>query len=142
MSRRRRSGNERPLTGIVLAACGMLLAGFVVSWLYLQHVRNEQGASSFTTLKRVAVGRDGYSIAATIAIKTSDADLRWAGRNRINLETEFQRALYELDPQRARAPGGLQAFQQGLAATLNQALNTDKIQQVVLTDFLVAEGDY
>lgn len=141
MSRRRQSGQERP-TGIVLAACGMLLAGFVISWLYLQHARQQQTSSSFTTLQRVAVGRDGYSVAAAIAVQTRDADLRWAGRNRTNLETEFQRALYELDPDQVREPGGLLAFQQGLAAELNQALQTDKIQQVVLVDFLVSKGDY
>lgn len=133
---------ERPLPGIVLGACAMLLIGFASVWFYLQYAERQRLASSYTMLERVAIGRDGHSIRASIAIQTSDADLRWALRNREGIEVAFQQALLALDPQRIRAPGALHAFQQELDETLNRTLKTDKIQQVLLTDFLLSEGDY
>lgn len=133
---------QRPLARVVLIACALLAIGFAAAWLYLQHAERQRLSSSYTALKRVAISRDGHSIAATIAIKTSDADRRWATQSRPALEAAFQQALLHVEPQQALAPGGLQAFQQGLDEALNRALATDKVQQVVITDFLVSEGDY
>lgn len=139
---RQNKQGERTVARAVLATCATLLIGFTCVWLYLQYDERQRMASSFTTLERVAISRDGHSIAASIAVKTSDSDLRWAQRNREGLALAFQQVLLTLDPQRVRAPDGLNAFQQELDEMLNRALQTDKIQQVVLTDFLVSEGDY
>lgn len=139
MSRGQHKRSDWP---IALAACAMVLVGFVCVWFYLQYAERQRVNSSFTRLERVAISRDGHSIAASVAIKTSDADLRWAARHREAMGVALQQVLLGLDPQRVRAPGALQTFQQGLDEALNRALRTDKIQQAVLTDFLVSEGDY
>lgn len=133
---------RRAVLRIVLSACALLIIGFGAAWLYLQHAERQRLSSSYSTLERVAISRDGHSIAATIAIKTSDADQGWAARNRAGLEAAFQEALLQVEPEQVLAPGGLQVFQQGLDDVLNRRLGTDKVQQVVITDFLVSEGDY
>lgn len=133
---------QRPVARIVLIACTLLAIGFAAAWLYMQHAERQRMSSSYTALQRVAISRDGHSIAATIAIMTADADRRWAARNRAGLEAAFQQALLHVEPEQVLAPGGLQTFQQGLDDTLNRALATDKVQQVAITDFLVSEGDY
>lgn len=136
------SAQQRPLARVVLIACALLAVGFAAAWVYLQYAERQRLSSSYTTLQRVAISRDGHSIAATMAVKTSNADKRWAERNRGGLEAALQQALLQVEPTRVLAPGGLLAFQQGLDEALNGTLATDKVQQVVVTDFLVSEGDY
>lgn len=127
---------------IVLFAGLLLLIAFAAAWWYLQHAERERQSSSYTSLKPVAISRGGHSIAATFAIKTSNADARWATQNRLGIQTALQQALLGVDPVQVRAPGGLHKLQREMQKSINGMLATDKVQEVVITDFLVSEGDY
>jgi flagellar basal body-associated protein FliL len=57
------------------------------------------------------------------------------------LETVMKRGLMAVDPQRVRAPNGIRLLQDTLREASNAELHTDKVQEVLITDFLVSEGD-
>lgn len=128
--------------GIVLL---VLAVAFVLTWRYLQHRERLAVETRYLTLPPVAISRDGHSMSATVAIRTSAADAEWAASNKQALEQVTQRVLMELDPQRvsgAHVRNGLQALQVTLRDAGNAALQTTRVQEMLLTDFLVSEGDY
>ncbi len=128
--------------GIVLL---VLAVAFVLTWRYLQHRERLAIETRYLTLPPVAISRDGHSMSATVAIRTSAADAEWAASNKQALEQVTQRVLMELDPQRvsgAHVRNGLQALQVTLRDAGNAALQTTRVQEMLLTDFLVSEGDY
>lgn len=128
--------------GIVLL---VLAVGFALSWRYLQQRERLAVETSYLTLPPVAISRDGHSMSATVAIRTSAADAEWVAANRPALEQVTQRVLMELDPQQVlgeQARKGLQTLQVSLREAGNAALQTTRLQEMLLTDFLVSEGDY
>lgn len=128
--------------GIVLL---VLAVAFVLTWRYLQHRERLAVETRYLTLPPVAISRDGHSMSATVAIRTSAADAEWAASNKQALEQVTQRVLMEFDPQRvsgAHVRNGLQALQVTLRDAGNAALQTTRVQEMLLTDFLVSEGDY
>ena len=133
---------DHRLVRILLATCALLVLGFGAAWAYLAYSERQQLSSAYTSLKPVAISHSGHSMAATIAIKTSGSDARWAAQHRLGLEGALQETLLGVDPKRALAPGGLRELQQTLQAQLNARLQTDKVQEVLITDFLVSEGDF
>ncbi|HVL75813.1 MAG TPA: hypothetical protein VM406_07335 [Noviherbaspirillum sp.] len=128
---------EWPVLWTALGALAMLMIGFGAAWAWLQHAERQRVTSSFTMLKPLAVSGSGHSVGATLAVKTSEADKRWAGQNRAGLEAALQQALLGADPARALAPNGLVELQHSLRQVANGSLSTDKIQEIVITDFLV-----
>lgn len=133
---------ENRIFRILVVTCVLLALGFGGAWAYREYMQRQRMSSSYTNLKPIAISQGGHSIAATFAVKTSDADLRWAVQNRLGLEAALHEALLGVDPQRALAPGGLRELQRALQPRLNARLATDKVQEVVITDFLVSEGDF
>lgn len=139
MAKRSLSDNLPTIVGI---ASVVLLAGFVAVWFYLQYAQRMSREVRYLALPSVAINGSGHSISASFAIKTSGADAGWATKNKQALELVMTQALMELDPKRALAPGGLRTLQNTLRETTNTALHTDKVQEVLVTDFLVSEGDF
>lgn len=133
---------ERSVLKTLLIAFALLAIGFSATWAYQKYAERQRLSSSYTSIKPVAISRSGYSIAATFVVKTSNADARWAMQNRSGIEAALHQALLGIDPARALAPGGLRELQQDMQARLNRMLGTNKVQEVVITDFLVSEGDY
>lgn len=80
---------------------------------------------------------DDYSFNATVAIQTDSADARWARNNKERIDVALQQILAETDPLTLKAPGGLEAAQQSLAAALNQRLGVRHVQVVLFTDFII-----
>jgi len=119
----------------------LLAASFTATWLYLQHRDQLRREMRYLTLPTVAISRDGHSMAATVAVRTSAADADWVAANKPALQQVTQQVLMEADPRRTQAPGGLQALQARLHAASNAALRTTGVQQVLLTDFLLSDGD-
>lgn len=124
--------------GIVTA---VLAVGFTLAWLYLQYADKQSREIIFLKLPDVAISRDGHSISASFAVRTSAADAKWAAQHKVALEQIMKQSLLAVDPVRVRAPNGLQALQNTVRAASNLTLQTDKVQEVLVTDFLVSEGD-
>ena len=137
----KKAARERNLLSIVAIVVAVLGAGFGAAWLYMQHKDKQSREIAYLGLPSVAISRDGHSIRATFAVRTSAADADWASKNRLALESVIKQALLAVDPAEARAPGGLKALQDKVREVANATLQSDRLQEVLVTDFLVSEGD-
>lgn len=130
---------------LILKAIGVTLVvlavGFGLAWFYLQHAERLSREITYLALPSIAISRDGHSISAGIAIRTSATDADWAKKNKSILEQTMKSALLEVDPVKVREPGGLKKLQETLRESSNARLQTTRVQEVVVTDFLVSEGD-
>lgn len=129
------------LPTVIAGALALLAAGFALAWFYLQHRERMQWETHYLTLPPVAISRDGHSMAATIAVRTTAADAGWIADNKRALQQVAHRVLMEADPQRMQAPDGLRALQTSLREATNAALQTDSVQEMLLTDFLLSDHD-
>ncbi len=137
----KRSAHDKHLATVVGIVLAILAAGFAGVWFYLKHMEQLSAEVSYLRMPPIAISRSGHSISATVAIKVSGADAKWASENKRALDQIMQRVLLETDPQRALAPNGLLTLQDTMRAASNVALHTDKVQEILITDFLVSEGD-
>ena len=137
----KKAAREKNLRNIIAIVVAVLAVGFGSAWLYMQHKERQTREITYLKLSSVAISRDGHSMRATFAIRTSVADAAWASKNKSTLEQVMQRALLEADPVAARAPGGLTALQEKVREVSNATLQSQRIQEVLVTDFLVSEGD-
>jgi flagellar basal body-associated protein FliL len=82
------------------------------------------------------VEAQGYAIAATLAVQTTDDDTGWAKDNQKALDIVFKKLLADnVDSGTLKSPNGLKNLQDKLAAGSNAALGTNRVQSVLLTDF-------
>lgn len=137
----KKAASEKNLLPIIAVVVVILVVGFGSAWLYMQHKEKQSREVSFLKLPSIAISRDGHSILASFALRTSAADADWASKNKGVLEQVMKQALLAVDPAEARASGGLQALQDKVRQAGNASLQSDRIQEVLITDFLVSEGD-
>lgn len=114
----------------------VLIVGYAGAWWYRQHMEQLRRQVAYSQPLEVAVSNDDYSVAAKLAIKTSAADSEWVQKTRRVLEELARERLSDADPKRLLAPNGLKAWQDGLRDASNAKLNTDKVQEVLITDFV------
>lgn len=119
----------------------ILLLSFGGVWLYLQYAKKLRTQTNYLNLPSVAISRDGHSIRAGIAIRTSGEDASWASKNQQAFEQVMKRALMAADPKKLRSEAGIVAMQENLRDAGNDALGHGKVREVLLTDLLISEGD-
>lgn len=137
----KKAARDKNLRNVIAIVVAILAVGFGGAWLYMQHKDKQEREIAYLKLPTVAISRDGHSMRASFAIRTSAADAAWAAKNKAMLEQVMQKALLDADPAAARAPGGLQALQVKVREVANTTLQSQRIQEVLVTDFLVSEGD-
>ena len=131
---------DRSTTYTVALALILLIAGFAVAWFYQARETRLHNQTVYSKPTRVVAGSRDYSVAVSFAIQVTGADVEWAAANRRALEQVAQRVLVERDMRQALAPRGMQALQAALRDACNAALHTNKVQQVLVTDFLLASS--
>lgn len=136
----KQSARDIRLRYVIGIAAIVLAIGFSLAWLYTQQAEKKSREIVFLTVP-VAISRDGHSISASFAIRTSAADADWVAQNKAELELVMKRSLMAVDPVRVRQPGGLPLLQDTVREASNAALQTSRVQEVLVTDFLVSEGD-
>jgi flagellar basal body-associated protein FliL len=134
------TARDRSTTYAVAFAFALLAAGFAFAWFYQARDTQLRSQTVYSKPTRVVAGSRDYSVAVSFAIQTSAADIEWAAANRAALEQVAQRVLVERDMRQALAPRGMQALQAALRDACNAALHTDKVKQVLVTDFLLASS--
>ena len=135
------AAREKHLLPLVALVVAVLAGGFGGAWFYMQHKEKQSREITYLKLPSISISRDGHSMLASFAIRTSAADADWAAKNKLMLEQVMKKALLEADPIAARAPGGLHALQEKVREVGNATLQSGRIQEVLITDFLVSEGD-
>jgi len=137
-----KSGTQDRLLPLVIGAAFLTLAvGFAAVWFYLQYTQKREAETRYLTLPSIAISRDGHSIRAGLAVRTTGNDADWAAGNKRALEQVMARTLMEADPVRVRTPDGIAELQQAFRQAGNAFLRTDKVREVLVTDLLVSEGD-
>lgn len=131
---------DKSILYTVAAAFLLLVAGFAFVWFYQRHAADLRSRTVYSKPLRVVAAARNYSVAASFAVRVSGADADWVADNRRALEQVMQQALTTGDARAALTPGGLRALQESLRRAGNAALHTDKIQQVLITDFLVSDS--
>lgn len=137
----KKAAREKNLRSIIAIVIAFLAVGFAAAWFYLQYREKQNTEIAYLPLPSVAISRDDHSIRATFAIRTSAADADWAAKNKAVLEQVLSHALLEADPVESRTPAGLKALQDKVRAVSNATLQSERIQEILVTDFLVSEGD-
>jgi len=141
-----RNARDRWPVYTVSIALIVLMVGFALAWFYLQYRDRMSREVSFLVLPPVAISHNGHSMSATVAVKTSAADAAWAAENKRALEHVIKRVLMEADPAKVAgvptAPAGLEALQHTLREASNVELQTTRVQDMLLMDFLLSEGDF
>ncbi|HJV53699.1 MAG TPA: flagellar basal body-associated FliL family protein [Noviherbaspirillum sp.] len=120
----------------LLIVTAALAIGYAGAWWYRQHMEQLYNQVAYTPPLEIAITNDDYSMAAKLAIKTSAADSDWARQARRVLEDLVRERLGDADPKRLLAPNGLKAWQEALRDESNVRLHTDKVQEVLITDFV------
>lgn len=133
---------DRSIVYTIAFAFVVLGIGFAYGWMHRQQAARlrEQAASVYSNPVRVVAGTRYYSVAASFVVTTSGADAEWVKRNRSGLETAAKQVLATQDMRAVLAPHGLLALQSTLRDACNAALRTHKVQQVLVTDFLVGDS--
>jgi flagellar basal body-associated protein FliL len=127
--------------GSVLA---ILLVCFFLAWIYFSsrhHPLKDEKEIAYARFGPMAVTSQSYSVRASFALQTSADDAGWAEKHRKELSLALEQVLSNQNPQHVLAQNGLQSLQLSLAATVNKALNTSKLQEILLTDFVLVRND-
>ena len=128
---------------IGLAAFLFLVAGFAAAWYYAMHyVPKMRHTPAFVETGDVLIAVEGYTIATRLSVQTASDDAGWAEKNRSAIRGVISKALSEGDPKKMQTPSDLGMLQDNLKQVGNQALNTQKIQGILLTDFLIKRDEY
>lgn len=132
----RKAARDNLIAYAVLFVSTVLIAGFAGAWWYRQHQETLRGQVAYSQPVEVSFANQDYSMAATLAIKTSAADAAWVQETRRVLEQLVRERMNDADPKRLLAPNGLKAWQESLRDESNARLKTDKVQEILITDFV------
>lgn len=131
---------DQSLLVTVCVTAVLLCIGFAGAWFYQQHKTRLRTQVFFSRPVSVTTGTRTHSVAASFVIRTRRTEAGWADDNRHAMEQVVQSTLASADLDAVLRPGGLSSFQSSLRNTLNTALHTDKVEEVLLTDFLVGDS--
>jgi|GEM_PF-1507619 len=132
---------EHSLWKTVTIPTVILVVGFALAWFYLQRLDRLRNQPAYSKPQQVAVAGKGYTMRLSFAVRTTGADADWARSNSAALETVMSEALQTAQPQRLASASGMQSFQEKVREDVNAKLKTDKVQEVLVTDFLYASEE-
>jgi flagellar basal body-associated protein FliL len=128
---------DRFVTVAISAMIIVLMGAFLATWFWWQQNHPARILPEYAALAPLVVSTDAYSLSARIALQSGSGEADWVKKNDAALRRVLQTALMTLDPQQVHGPGGLVALQVRLLKTIHEQLSTDKIEQLLLTDFIL-----
>ncbi|NDP59374.1 MAG: flagellar basal body-associated FliL family protein [Oxalobacteraceae bacterium] len=118
----------------------LLVATFAAIWFYRQDRLKTEVRQNYTMVGPLVVSTDEYSVGTRMALETSSGDAKWASQNQPAIRAVIESTLRSLDAEQVHMPGGLAALQVALTDAVNKSLKTDKVERILLTDFLLQTG--
>lgn len=122
---------------IAVAILLVLILALSGAWYYVKDSPRMMFRSAYLDTGQMIVAVDGYTIAARFSVQTSKDNGDWATENKKAIAGAIQKALVESDPRKMLTPSDLNALQSSLRKSGNALLQTDKIENVLLTEFLI-----
>lgn len=114
-----------------------LVLGFVLVWSGFDIAPKTQSPVAYVSFGPMVTRVPGYAFSTTMAVQTSAADAKWTTQNRKAISAVLQEALAKVDPHALRTPDGLAGLQETLKLATNRTLQTEQVQNVLLTDFVL-----
>lgn len=128
---------DRFITVTISVMIALLLCAFAASWMWWRHTHPASIVPDYVMLGPLVVTTEAYSVSAHIALQSGDADVEWVRQHDAALRKVLTSTLMTLQPQQVHAPGGLAALQRQLLEAIHRQLSTNKIEQLLLTDFIL-----
>jgi len=122
-------------------ALTIVLIGFVAAWFYFRHGSVSESPVAYATIGPLVIQSPQYSIRATVAVQAAQGQAAWLENNKQSLQFALQAALADVNQQRVRQPDGLAYLSKTLKQRVDDALHTDKVQDILLTDFIIQSND-
>jgi flagellar basal body-associated protein FliL len=123
----------------LLATTFVLIAGFAIASAHQKRLVKAQMEPVFLKPFPVVTATRKHSIAATFTVRTRQSDEQWAKSNKAAMEEILKGVLISADLDGGLAPDSLRKLQESLRDTLNTTLQTTKVQEVLITDFLLGD---
>lgn len=124
---------------LLLAVVTIVVCGFM-AWMYWQYKERENVAVAYTTIGPIVVRGAEFSLRASVAVQTRQADSDLIGGQAKNIDFSLQSALIDLDPLRVRQADGLSYVQQTLKTAVSMVTGAQVVEDVLLTDFIIQEN--
>lgn len=133
----KRPEKEYFLAFTVITLLALLLTGFYFTWMSGQ----SHDPIAYAKFNSILITNQNYSIKTDISVQVASENEPWLAKNKKQLETVLRNSLANMDPKIATSPNGLQALQESLKDAGNGAFNTNSIQHVFFTDFILVPND-
>ncbi|MFZ6875654.1 flagellar basal body-associated FliL family protein [Undibacterium sp. Di27W] len=135
-NKKKNAGNDRfgvYAAVIVLVVFSILLAIF----FYIRSVNSNAAGLSYFVLPQQVANLNGQVVRmqVTIQVRTEDSD--WLFENKKLLANLFQIEFAKIDPDDLHSEEGFDTVRAQLKSGLNQALQTDKIESVLINELLM-----
>ncbi|MCU6432845.1 flagellar basal body-associated FliL family protein [Undibacterium sp. Jales W-56] len=111
----------------------------IAVYAYIQQESSNTADLSYLALPQAVVNVDGQVTRIQVTIQVAQEDQDWLKENKKTLHELFQIAIAKANADELRSPEGLTIMQRDLKNELNQAMGTDKIQAVLLTELLLQD---
>jgi hypothetical protein len=132
---------ERAVWRTVIIASIVLLAGFVAAWIYMQRLDKLRKQTAYSKPIEVAAAVGNQTMRLTFAVRVTGADADWIGSNGAAIESVMKEAMTTAQPRTLATPDGMKRFEERVRSSANTKLGTDKVREVVITDFLYTTLD-
>jgi flagellar basal body-associated protein FliL len=129
----RRSEKEYFVAFTVITVLALLLSGFYFAWISTQR----HAPVAYAKFDSIVITNETYSIKTDIAVQVLSDDEIWLKKNKTSIGNILRNSLANADPKIATRPNGLLTLQEALKKASNKAFNTDTIQNVFFTDFIL-----
>jgi hypothetical protein len=132
---------ERSILRTVLIAAMVLLVGFAAAWVYLQRLDKLKKQTAYSKPIEVAAAVRNQTMRLTFAVRVTGADAEWINRNGTAIEAVMKEAMTTVQPQALTKPDVMRQFEEHVRSAANAKLDTDKVKEVVITDYLYTTLD-
>jgi flagellar basal body-associated protein FliL len=127
---------QRSLAPMIGATTAVLVIGFASAWFYVKRSERLENERVYSKPHEVAVAVKDYTVKATFAVRTNGKNADWAGSKGAVMEDIVKESLMTASPQRILTPDGMREFQNRLRKEINTRTESDRVQEVLVTDFL------
>ena len=131
------ASRDRFVTTTTIVIVALLLLSFGAFGLYWQGLQRVDDSVSYAIVGPLTISTENYSMAARVAVQTSKDNADWARKNQAALRRIIETELAAVNPQQVHAPGGLLMLQRILKEAAMRDLRTDKVEQMLFTDFIL-----
>lgn len=129
--------NEYFATLTMGAILVLLAGGFFAAWMHVNAAPKIVVITAYTQLGNMVIATQNHTIRANISIQTSKENEEWGKKNKTNIDGIVKNFLADENTQKIVAKNNLATLQDTLKNLANTTLDTNKVEAILITDFLL-----